>query len=154
MNNETPDPIKDPRKRRPSGTILHVDRHVIAANRKHSQANPPLTVKYGSKGFKGSALIIKNPNGKEIGRLVYRPESPISCGATVWLEVEPSHEVECFATEPPAVNPTHRISAKPSCQTHQLTHPPFDPSMPTSCSLKKPEVHGCDSSLTADQPLV
>lgn len=133
-------PIKDPRKRRPSGTILHVDRHVIAANRKHNQANPPLTVKYGSKGFKGSALIIKNPEGKEIGRLVYRPESPISCGATVWLEVEPGHEVECFTNEPPAVNPTYRTLSSPPCQLRTTPAPaPSASPTPTSCSMPESE---------------
>lgn len=93
-------PITDPRKRRPSGTILHVDRHKIAANRKHGTNEPPLTVKYGSKGFKGRALVIKDAEGNEVGRLVYRPDSPIACGATVWMELQPSHSVECYDREP------------------------------------------------------
>ncbi len=139
MSKQSSDLIKDPRKRRPSGTILHVDRHVIAANRKHAQANPPLTVKYGSKGFKGSALIIKNSDGKEIGRLVYRPESPISCGATVWLEVEPSHEVECFVNEPPPVNPTHRILSTTPCQIRPSASPK---PTPMSSNMKSEETTG------------
>jgi len=108
-------PITDPRKRRPSGTILHVDRHKIAANRKHGTNEPPLTVKYGSKGFKGRALIIKDAAGNEVGRLVYRPDAPISCGATVWMELQPSHSVECYACEPDSGN-TKTPKANTTCQ--------------------------------------
>ena len=34
--------------------------------------------------YTNTALVIKD--GEEIGRFVYRPDKPLSCGAHVWFE--------------------------------------------------------------------
>lgn len=62
-------------------TIIHVNQHVIKANRKNQTTDPVLTIKtykdtrYANEvEFKGTV------------RFVYRPDKPLSCGAHVWCE--------------------------------------------------------------------
>lgn len=64
-------------------TIVHVNQHVIRANRKAGTAEPVITVKQGRKNTYAHAVEIAGPS-----RVVYRPEKPLSCGATVWVETE------------------------------------------------------------------
>ena len=70
-------------------TIVHVNQHVIKANGKTGDRNPPLTVKtYKSNNYCGEVTI----NGPcKIG---YRPDKPLSCGAKVWIETQSG--VECM----------------------------------------------------------
>lgn len=69
-------------------TIIHVNQHVIKANRKNNETNPVLTVKtYKSTTYAHTATI----NGPS--KVVYRPDKPLSCGAHVWIETE--SEVIC-----------------------------------------------------------
>ena len=64
-------------------TIVHVNQHVIKANRKNGELNPVLTVKtYKDTRYAHTAEI----NGPS--RVVYRPNQPLSCGAHVWIETE------------------------------------------------------------------
>lgn len=70
-------------------TILHVNQHVIKANRKHGRDDPPLTVKDYNRNRKPYGAFIKGPSS-----LLYLPEEPLKCGATIWIETEA--EVECF----------------------------------------------------------
>lgn len=91
----------DPRKGKNKGpTIIHVNRHVIADNKKHGEQSPPLTVKYGKKGFLGRCVVIRDDGGQELARLVYRPDDPLKCGATVWAESRCN--VEVYEHEPNA----------------------------------------------------
>ena len=69
-------------------TIIHVNQHVIKANRKNNETNPVLTVKtYKSNTYTHTATI----NGPS--KIVYNPTKPLSCGAHVWIETE--SEVIC-----------------------------------------------------------
>lgn len=64
-------------------TILHVNQHVIARNRKHGTNDPPLIVR-NYKGAKPAHEVeILGPS-----RLVNRPHDPLPCGARVWIETE------------------------------------------------------------------
>jgi hypothetical protein len=66
-------------------TIIHVNQHVIKANRKNNEVNPVLTCKtYKTNEYTNTAVIVKD--GEEVGRFVYRPDKPLSCGAHVWFE--------------------------------------------------------------------
>lgn len=66
--------------------IIHVNQNVIKANRKHGKTAPVLTVKtYKSNDYAHEA-IIRDKDGNEIARVVYRPDKPLSCGAHVWIE--------------------------------------------------------------------
>ena len=42
---------------------IHVNRNVVAANRKHGRNDPPRPV-----------------------RVIHRPDKPLDCGAKVWIE--------------------------------------------------------------------
>lgn len=66
-------------------TIL-VNRHVLASNKKHSQSEPPLSCKVRGTTIYGHEVVLLSDEGKEIAKLVYAPERPRDCGATVWLE--------------------------------------------------------------------
>jgi len=69
-------------------TIIHVNQHVIKSNNKNGENEPVLTVKtYKDNKYAHTANII-DQNGNTIARVVYRPDSPLSCGARVWIETE------------------------------------------------------------------
>lgn len=69
-------------------TRIHVNQHVIRANRKNGTNDPPLTVKRGGTNTRAREVTIKGPS-----KLVYRPDHPLSCGARLWLETEAPVEV-------------------------------------------------------------
>lgn len=73
-------------------TIIHVNQHRIKANRKDGGDRPVLTVKtYRSNDYGHEAVITHRETGEELGRFIYRPGKPLSCGAHVWFET--SHGV-------------------------------------------------------------
>ena len=59
---------------------IHINQHVIKANKKNGTNDPPITVKIGKLNQKCRGVIINGPS-----ELVYRPDKPLPCGATVWL---------------------------------------------------------------------
>ena len=61
-------------------TIIHVNQHIIKANKKSGANNPPLTVKTYKGGINCHEVEFIN------GRVVHRPDKPLSCGAHVWIE--------------------------------------------------------------------
>ena len=76
-------------------TIIHVNQHKIKANRKDDGDRPVLTCKTYKDNRYGHTAIIRCPNtGKELGRFVYRPQNPLSCGAHVWFETTEQVDVE------------------------------------------------------------
>tara|TARA_R110000824_G_scaffold10056_1_gene44578 strand:- start:2430 stop:2681 length:252 start_codon:yes stop_codon:yes gene_type:complete len=79
--------------------VIHVNQHVIKKNRKTGERNPVLTCKtYKSNDYCHEA-IIKDAEGNEVARVIYRPDKPLSCGARVWIETQ--NDIECltFADE-------------------------------------------------------
>jgi hypothetical protein len=54
--------------------ILHVNRNVIDSNRKQA--------------------VIKDKNGNVVGKFIYSPHKPLSCGARLWFEISEDCEVE------------------------------------------------------------
>ena len=65
--------------------IIHVNRHTITRNRKQNEKNPPLAVR---KGRSGKATYCKNVVIAGPSRIIYSPDSPLKCGAVVWIEAE------------------------------------------------------------------
>jgi len=70
-------------------SIIHVNQHVIKANRKHGEDNPVLTCKTYKDNVYAHEVYVKGPC-----RIVYRPDKPLSCGAHVWIETEAPITVE------------------------------------------------------------
>ena len=61
-------------------TIVHVNQHVIRANKKHGRDDAPITVKNWKEN-----IYCKRVKLKEC-EVVYSPHKPLSCGAQVWIE--------------------------------------------------------------------
>jgi hypothetical protein len=60
---------------------IHVNQHVIKANKKNGSNDPVLTIKTTSDNIKANHIMI----GDNV-RLCYAPDSPLACGATIWIE--------------------------------------------------------------------
>lgn len=69
---------------------IHVNQHVIRANKKHNEDNPVITIKQGSKNTYCHEVEIKGPS-----RVIYGGnDSPLlSCGARVVIETESDVEI-------------------------------------------------------------
>lgn len=76
-----------PRKSSPV-TIIHVNQHTIRQNQKREQAAPAISAKRGKENIYGHEVKIHGPC-----RVVYRPDTPLSCGARVWIETVSTVEV-------------------------------------------------------------
>jgi hypothetical protein len=61
--------------------LIHVNHHVIRANRKTGASDPPITVKTYKGNTYASAVEILGPS-----KLVYQPDRPLACGAHLWIE--------------------------------------------------------------------
>lgn len=62
-------------------TIIHINQHAIRNNRKNKTQNPIITTKTYKSNKLYSSVEILGPC-----RVIYNPEKPLSCGATVWIE--------------------------------------------------------------------
>ena len=60
---------------------IHVNQHIIKANRKNGSNNAVLTIKTTNNNVKANHIMI----GDNV-RLCYAPETPLACGATIWIE--------------------------------------------------------------------
>jgi hypothetical protein len=69
-------------------TIIHVNQHKIKSNTKNNQREPVLTVKTYKSNTYGHEAIIYDDNGKEVAKVIYSPDKPLSCGARVWIETK------------------------------------------------------------------
>ena len=69
-------------------TIIHVNQHVIKANKKNDTADPVLTIKKYKSNTYAHAVDIKGPS-----KVVYSPDKPLSCGAYVWIETHAEVEI-------------------------------------------------------------
>jgi hypothetical protein len=69
---------------------IHVNQHVIRANKKHNEDNPVITVKQGSKNTYCHEVEIKGPS-----RVIYggNDRPLLSCGARVIIETESDVEI-------------------------------------------------------------
>lgn len=71
--------------------IIHVNQHVIRANKKNGEENPVLTCKTYKENIYAKELEILDERGNVVAKIVYSPDKPLSCGARVWIETH--HEV-------------------------------------------------------------
>lgn len=71
----------------PAGTIkrLHVDKQIIAQNRKSGRNDPTITVQTSKGSYKASVVEVLGPS-KFLQANACR--KPLSCGARVWIETK------------------------------------------------------------------
>lgn len=69
-------------------TRIHVNQHVIKANRKNGDNEAPLTVKTYKSNTPAHNVQIKDDAGRVVASIIYRPDKPLSCGAHVWIETD------------------------------------------------------------------
>jgi hypothetical protein len=74
-------------------TIIHINQKIIKSNKKTGKCEPVITVKTYDSNQYGHEAVIRDTNGIEIARVVYRPDKPLSCGATCWVESYENVEV-------------------------------------------------------------
>lgn len=65
---------------------IHINQHNIKKNRKDDSNLPVITVKDYKSNTYGHEAIIYDSDGKENARVIYSPDKPLSCGATVYIE--------------------------------------------------------------------
>ena len=69
-------------------SIIHVNSNTIRSNRKNKAELPPLSVRRtrSAKATYCTEVEIYDEMGAVVARVVYRPSTPLSCGAQVWIE--------------------------------------------------------------------
>lgn len=63
--------------------MIHINQHHIKKNRKHGCKLPVITTKTYKSNDYGDSVEIDGPC-----TVIYRPDKPLSCGATVWIETQ------------------------------------------------------------------
>lgn len=74
--------------------IIHVNQHIIRSNRKNKKDDPPLTIKTYKENTKAKQAKILDKDGNVVAKIIYSPNEPLSCGATVWIETQYNIETE------------------------------------------------------------
>ena len=67
-------------------TVIHVNQHVVKANKKNGEENPVLTCKTYKENIYAKELEILDDSGSVVAKVIYSPDKPLSCGARVWIE--------------------------------------------------------------------
>ena len=68
--------------------IIHVNQHKIRANTKNKTDEPVLTIKTYKENQYAHEAVMKSKDGLVLGKVIYRPHKPLSCGARVWIELD------------------------------------------------------------------
>lgn len=63
--------------------VIHVNQHKIRSNRRNSLREPVITVKTYKSNAYAHEVLVSGPC-----RVVYSPDKPLPCGATVWIETD------------------------------------------------------------------
>lgn len=62
-------------------TRIHINQHIIKANKKNGTNDPAVTVKIGKSNKRYHVVDICGPS-----KVIYSPNKPLSCGARCWIE--------------------------------------------------------------------
>lgn len=68
--------------------IIHVNRRRIKANSTHHRNDAVITVKSYKSNLYGNDVRLYDADGVEVGRFVYPPDKPLSCGAKVYFTTD------------------------------------------------------------------
>jgi hypothetical protein len=63
--------------------IIHVNQNKIKQNKRSGLREPVLTIKTYKTNDYASEVLIQGPC-----KVIYSPDKPLPCGATVWIETE------------------------------------------------------------------
>lgn len=74
---------------------IHINQHIIRANRKNGTNDPPITVKEGKQNYRAHEVYLTGPS-----LVKYSPHKPMKCGATVWIETKGTVVVNLFPNIP------------------------------------------------------
>jgi hypothetical protein len=66
-------------------TFIHVSQDRLRHNRKYGANEPVITIRSGDRKTYCHEATIEG-----ICRIVYQPDRPLKCGATLWIELEPT----------------------------------------------------------------
>lgn len=70
-------------------TIIHINQHNIRSNINSEEILPVITCKtYKSNDYYNNITLIHKESGTVIGKVIYSPDKPLSCGARVWIEID------------------------------------------------------------------
>ena len=73
--------------------LIHINRNVIQHNAKYNKTLPVCRIQEGKKTRYGQEVEIHGPS-----KMVYKPESPLRCGAKLWIETESDITIHGEAT--------------------------------------------------------
>lgn len=65
---------------------IHINQHIIKSNTKTGNREPVITVKTYKKNTRANHVDILDSSGAIVASVIYSPDSPLSCGARVWIE--------------------------------------------------------------------
>jgi len=68
---------------------IHINQHIIRANKKKEENNPVVTVKTYKSNDYGHEVNIHGSS-----KVIYSPDKPLACGAKVWIETKSPVEVK------------------------------------------------------------
>ena len=68
--------------------IIHVNQHKIRSNTKNKTDDPVLTIKTYKDNTYAHEAILRSKDGTVLGKVIYSPHKPLSCGARVWVELD------------------------------------------------------------------
>jgi hypothetical protein len=69
---------------------IHINQHVIRANKKNGTTDPAITVKTSKRNIYADRVEIGGAS-----TVVYSPDKPLSCGARVWIETDAPVSCQC-----------------------------------------------------------
>ena len=71
-------------------TIIHVNSNTIRSNKKHGKTEPPLSIRKtrSARAEYAQEIELRDNAGNVVARVVYQPDTPLSCGAQVWIETD------------------------------------------------------------------
>tara|TARA_R110000765_G_scaffold18869_1_gene50240 strand:+ start:588 stop:815 length:228 start_codon:yes stop_codon:yes gene_type:complete len=60
---------------------IHINQHIIKSNKKTGRNDPVISCKTYKSNDYGHEVLIHGDS-----KIIYSPDKPLSCGATVWIE--------------------------------------------------------------------
>jgi hypothetical protein len=68
--------------------IIHVAQDAIRRNAKNGTNEPAIIIRDHRWSRRVHEIELQTPDGKVIGKMIYSPHKPLSCGARLWIELD------------------------------------------------------------------